>query len=193
MLLSNYSNKDLEAGVDETGRGSIAGPVVAAAVIFPRGYINSDITDSKKLSNKKREELYKIIIKDSISYSISQVDEKIIDKINILHASILAMHNSLDNLLPQPKFILIDGNYFKPTYKNIPHECIVKGDAKYISIAAASILAKVYRDKLMEKLDKEFPLYEWKKNKGYPTKNHKLAVKEYGITKYHRISFKMTI
>ena len=193
MLLSNFSNKNLEAGVDEVGRGCIAGPVVAATVILPKNYENLDIKDSKKLSEKKREELYDIIIRDSISYSIAEIDEKTIDNINILHASILAMHKALSNLNPQPEFILVDGNYFKPSYKNILHECVVKGDAKYISIAAASILAKVYRDRLMKKLDEKYPLYEWKKNKGYPTKNHKLAVKEYGITEYHRTSFKMTL
>jgi len=192
MLLSNFSNNELECGCDEVGRGPIAGPVVAAAVILPKNYKNELIKDSKLLNEKKREELYDVIIKDCLSYSIAKIDEKIIDDINILHASILAMHKAINELSIIPDFILVDGNYFKPSYKNIPHECIVKGDSKYISIAAASILAKVYRDRLMKKLDEKYPFYDWKNNKGYPTKKHKLAVKEYGITEFHRKSFKMS-
>jgi ribonuclease HII len=189
MLLSNYSGQDLECGCDEVGRGCIAGPVVAAAVILPKDYKNELIKDSKKLSEKQREHLYDIIIKDSIDYSIAQISESVIDRINILQASILAMQTAISKLKTKPDFILVDGNQFND-FNNIPYECIIKGDGKYLSIAAASILAKVYRDRLMKDLDDQYPMYEWKKNKGYPTKNHKLAVKKYGHTQYHRLSFK---
>ena len=190
MLYSSYSNMTYECGTDEVGRGCIAGPVVAAAVIFSVDYKNDNIKDSKKLSEKKRITLYEQIKKDALSYSIAEVDSKKIDEINILNASFLAMHLAINKLKIIPEFIIVDGNQFKP-YKNIPHKCIVKGDDKYLSIAAASILAKVYRDNLMKNFAKDFPVYEWHKNKGYPTKNHLNAVHIYGITHLHRQTFRM--
>ena len=189
MLINSFS-KLLECGTDEAGRGCLAGPVTAAAVILPKDFKNSELTDSKKLSEHKRNRLKKIIIEEAIDYSIVHVDVKTIDKINILNASILAMNQAIGKLKIEPEFIIVDGNNFKSKNK-IPFECIIKGDAKYMSIAAASILAKTSRDRYMETLSKEFPYYCWNQNKGYPTKVHRQAITEYGITKHHRKTFKL--
>ena len=188
-LKSFYKKGRIEAGCDEAGRGCLAGPVFAAAVILPENFKNDFLDDSKKLSKKKRNELRKIIEEQATAWAVASVDNHEIDKINILNASILAMHRAIEKLKVQPDFLLIDGNKFK-IYKDIPHKCIVKGDGKYLSIAAASVLAKTHRDEFMCKLDKKFPQYKWNKNKGYPTRKHKKAISEFGITKYHRISFK---
>ena len=190
MLKPRYSDYNLECGVDEAGRGCLAGPVTAAAVILKANFKHHLIDDSKKLSKIKREKLSKIIKENSIAYSIQFVDSRKIDEINILNASILAMHKCIKNLTIKPDFIIVDGNSFKK-FRNIPHKTIIRGDSKYLSIAAASILAKSYRDSYMNKLDKKFPKYFWFKNKGYPTFFHKEAIKEYGITKHHRKSFKL--
>lgn len=190
MLLLNHTNYILECGTDEAGRGCLAGPVTAAAVILPEGFENSILNDSKQVSEKKRYLLKPIIEKRALSFGVAHVFQEEVDTINILNASILAMHLSIDKLNETPEFIIVDGNKFKP-YKNIPHETIIKGDGKYLSIAAASILAKTYRDLYMEGIHKEFPMYNWKQNKGYPTKEHRAAIKKYGITKYHRKSFRL--
>ena len=190
MLNYSFSEFEFECGLDEAGRGCLAGPVTAAAVILKPQFKNEMINDSKKLSHTKREKLAKIIIENSITYSIQNVYPNKIDKINILNASILAMHKCLDNLGIKPQFLIVDGNKFK-NYKKIPHQTIVKGDQKYLSIASASILAKHYRDKFMKDLDQNFPQYLWIKNKGYPTVEHKNAIKQFGITKHHRKSFKL--
>lgn len=189
-LLLNYSKRKLECGTDEAGRGCLAGPVTAAAVILPEHFSHPIINDSKSLSVKNRNTLQSIIKAKAISFSISHVFEKDIDSINILNASILAMHNSIGGLHTLPEFIIVDGNRFKP-YKDIPHETIIKGDSKYLSIAAASVLAKTHRDAYMLKLHEEYPMYNWKQNKGYPTKEHREAIRKYGITKYHRKSFRL--
>lgn len=188
-MLINYLKLLNEAGTDEAGRGCLAGPVTAAAIILPENFKNNILNDSKQLSEKKRELLKPILESVAVCYGVSHVYPKKIDEINILNASILAMHKSIDKLEHSPEFIIVDGNKFKP-YKNIPHQCIVKGDSKFMSIAAASILAKTYRDAYMEKIHLEFPMYNWKKNKGYPTKEHREAIRKYGITKYHRKSFR---
>jgi ribonuclease HII len=188
LLKSFYSILD-EVGTDEAGRGCLAGPVTAAALILPKGFKNEVLNDSKLLSEKKRDLLRPILEKNAVDFGVAHVYPKKIDEINILNASILAMHKAIDKLNADPKFIIVDGNRFKP-YKNIPYECIIKGDAKYMSIAAASVLAKTYRDAYMEKLHDEYPMYNWKKNKGYPTKEHRAAIRKYGITKYHRKSFR---
>ena len=190
MLNPQYQYKLIEAGCDEVGRGCIAGPVVAAAVILPPNYKNKFIIDSKKISQTKRIELGEKIIDNAISWSISEVSNDKIDKINILNASILAMHRALDKLKVRPEFIIVDGNKFKP-YDNISHECIIKGDNKFQNIAAASILAKNYRDDLMKNLSIEYIKYSWESNFGYPTKKHRNSIKKYGVTKYHRKSFKL--
>ncbi len=190
MLASKYSNFELECGTDEAGRGCLAGPVTAAAVILPNTFANSILNDSKQLSENKRELLKPIIELESLSFGIAHVFQEEIDKINILNASILAMHKSIDKLCRIPEFIIIDGNKFKP-YKKIPFETIIKGDGKYLSIAAASVLAKTYRDEYMNNIHEEFPMYNWKQNKGYPTKEHREAIKKYGITKYHRKTFRL--
>lgn len=190
MLTNSYSSLKFECGTDEAGRGCLAGPVTSAAVILPLDFENNILNDSKQLSHKKREFLKPIIEKNAISFGVSHVFEEEIDKINILNASILAMHRSIDQLKIEPEFIAIDGNKFKP-YKNIPCQTIIKGDSKYLNIAAASVLAKTYRDEYMLKIHEEFPMYNWKKNKGYPTKEHREAIKKYGITKYHRKSFRL--
>jgi len=190
MLLLNHTNYILECGTDEAGRGCLAGPVTAAAVILPEGFKNSILNDSKQVSEKKRYLLKPIIEERALSFGVAHVFQEEVDTINILNASILAMHLSIDKLNETPEFIIVDGNKFKP-YKNIPHETIIKGDGKYLSIAAASILAKTYRDLYMEGIHKEFPMYNWKQNKGYPTKEHRAAIKKYGITKYHRKSFRL--
>lgn len=179
-----------EAGTDEAGRGCLAGPVTAAAVVLPKNFKNDDLNDSKLLTENKRFYLKPIIEAESQSFAIAHVDPNEIDEINILNASFLAMHLAIEQLKEAPNFIIVDGNRFNP-YKDIPHECIVKGDSKYMSIAAASVLAKTYRDEYMCQLHEEYPMYNWKKNKGYPTKEHRAAIKKYGITKYHRKSFKL--
>ncbi len=178
-----------EAGTDEAGRGCLAGPVTAAAIILPKGFQNEILNDSKQLSETKREFLRPFLEEKSISFSVVHVFPEEIDQINILNASILGMQRALDKLTDPPKFIIVDGNRFKP-YKGIPFECIVKGDAKYLSIAAASVLAKTHRDQYMKQLHDEFPVYNWAKNKGYPTREHRQAIKKYGLTPYHRKSFK---
>ena len=183
-----YKIKENEAGCDEAGRGCLAGPVVAAAVIFPPDYFNKDINDSKQLSEKKRFTLREQIIKDALSYGVAECSNEEIDRINILQASILAMHRALDMLKVRPEFIIVDGNKFHP-YNGVPYQTIVKGDAKYLSIAAASILAKTFRDEKMTALSKDFPVYNWDKNKGYPTKEHRLAILQHGVSPLHRLSY----
>jgi len=190
MLKLNYSGFKLECGTDEAGRGCLAGPVTAAAVILPNNFKNIILNDSKQLSEKKRDVLKPIIETESISFAFSHIFPSKIDEINILNASILAMHESIKQLNPDPEFIIVDGNKFKPLY-NIPYDTIIKGDGKYLSIAAASILAKTYRDEYMATIHNEFPMYNWKQNKGYPTKEHREAIKKYGVTKYHRKSFRL--
>ena len=189
-LKAFFKYPDLEAGCDEAGRGCLAGPVVAAAVILPKGFSHPILNDSKQLSEKKRELLRPIIEEKALAYGIGIVSHTEIDAINILNASILAMHRALDTLQIRPKHIIVDGNKFKP-YQDISHNWIVKGDSKFTAIAAASILAKTYRDELMFKLHQEFPVYGWDKNKGYPTKAHREALVKYGSTKYHRKSFNL--
>ena len=190
MLEVQYSDYDFECGTDEAGRGSLAGPVTAAAVILNKNFKSKLITDSKKLSLNQRKEAKRLILENCIAYAIFSVRNKKIDEINILNASILAMQKSINKLNHKVDFIIVDGNRFKPI-NNIEFKTIIKGDQKYLNIAAASILAKTYRDNYMKKIHKEYPEYNWKKNKGYPTKEHKLAIKKYGITKYHRKSFKL--
>ncbi len=190
MLSENFSTLLLEAGTDEAGRGCLAGPVTAAAVILPQGFFSEKLNDSKQLSEKTREQLKPIIEKEAITFHVIHLEPKIIDKINILNASIKAMQECVLNLNPSPEYIIVDGNRFKPV-NNIPHSCIVKGDSKYLSIAAASVLAKTYRDEYMNKIHEEFPMYNWKKNKGYPTEEHREAIRKYGTTKYHRMSFRL--
>ena len=190
MLLLNHSNFKLECGTDEAGRGCLAGPVTAAAVILPSVFENSLLNDSKQLSESKREFLKPIIELEALCFSVAHVFEEDIDKINILNASILAMHKAVNGLKTIPEFIIVDGNRFKP-FQSIPFETIIKGDGKYLSIAAASILAKTYRDAYMESIHEEFPMYNWKQNKGYPTIEHREAIRKYGITKYHRKSFRL--
>ena len=189
-MLTLYNKQQTIAGTDEAGRGCLAGPVTAAAVILPKSFKNEILNDSKILSLKNRNLLRKYIETNALTYGISNILMEEIDEINILNASILGMHKALDQLNTVPEMIIVDGNKFK-TYKNIAHECIIKGDGKYLSIAAASVLAKTHRDAYMEKIHEEFPMYNWKKNKGYPTKEHRAAIKKYGITKYHRKSFKL--
>jgi len=189
MLLNFYKNIN-ETGTDEAGRGCLAGPVTAAAIILPESFENTILTDSKLLSEKNRGFLEPLLKSESICYSIAHIQHDVIDDINILNASILAMHQAIDSLSKTPDYIIVDGNRFKP-YKDIPHSCIIKGDSKYLSIAAASVLAKTARDAYMLKLHEEYPMYNWKKNKGYPTKEHRAAIKKYGPTKYHRMSFKL--
>jgi ribonuclease HII len=190
MLLKNYSHFLLECGTDEAGRGCLAGPVTAAAVMLPERFSNSILNDSKQLSENKRFNLKPIIESQALCFSVAHVFQEEIDRINILNASILAMHKSIDKLKLCPEFIIVDGNKFK-TYNSIPHETIIQGDSKYLSIAAASILAKTYRDLYMNDIHNEFPMYNWKQNKGYPTKEHREAIRTYGITKYHRKSFRL--
>lgn len=177
-----------EVGCDEAGRGCLAGPVVAAAVVFPKNYWNDAINDSKQLSEKQRVKLRDEIIRDAVSYGIGMCDNQEIDNINILQASLLAMHRALDALTVRPEFIIIDGNKWKD-YHQTPFQTVVKGDAKFLSIAAASILAKTYRDEWMVRAAAEYPLYNWEKNKGYPTKDHRLAIIEHGVCPLHRLSY----
>ena len=190
MLKNNFSGYQFEAGTDEAGRGCLSGPVVAAAVILPLDYHNKLLNDSKQLSEAKRKKLRPIIEKDALAFGVSFINEKEVDQLNVLQASITGMHRAISIMSITPEYIIVDGNKFKP-YKDVPFETIVKGDAKYLSIAAASVLAKTYRDDFMEKIHKEFPFYNWKNNKGYPTKEHRKAIQEYGITKYHRKTFKL--
>jgi ribonuclease HII len=191
FLRSFYKENVIECGCDEAGRGCLAGPVVAAAVILPSNYQNKDINDSKTISGPKRIELRKIIENDALAWAVGVVDNTEIDQINILNASILAMHMAIGQLGLIPGHIIVDGNRFKK-YASISHTCIVKGDSKFLSIAAASILAKTYRDDLMHKLHQHFPVYGWDKNKAYPTKEHRAAIKKHGITPFHRMSYKLT-
>ena len=180
----------IECGTDEAGRGCLAGPVTAAAIILPDNFSNDILNDSKQLSEAKRKFLRPLLEDCCITYGVTHVFMDKIDKINILNASILAMQQSIDQLEPKPEHIVVDGNRFKP-YHNIPYTCVIKGDGKYLNIAAASVLAKTYRDAYMEEIHEEFPMYNWKKNKGYPTKEHRDAIRAYGITKYHRKSFRL--
>lgn len=190
MLKSFFDKNLLEAGCDEAGRGCLAGPVFAAAVTFNKKYRNKWLNDSKKLSDKMRYELRPEIEASAISWAIGIVDQNEIDEINILNASFLAMHRAIDKLNKRPELLLIDGNRFKP-YKNTPHQCIIKGDAKFLNIAAASILAKTYRDDFMKEEAKKYINYDWQNNMGYPTKKHRDAIKKYGVTPLHRLSFKL--
>ncbi len=190
MLERFYKKGVIEAGCDEAGRGCLAGPVVAAAVILPADFENELLNDSKKLTEKQRYALRKIIEREAISYGVAFISEEKIDEINILWASVLGMHEALEKLNPQPEHILVDGNRFKP-YKDVPYQTIVKGDGKYLSIAAASILAKTYRDDYMMNLHAEHPHFGWDSNKGYPTKKHREAIKVYGSTIHHRRSFNL--
>ena len=192
MLESHYYKDKIEAGCDEAGRGCLAGSVYAAAVILPEDYHNELLNDSKQLTEKKRYQLREIIEHDAIAWALGIVTPEEIDKINILNASFLAMHSALDQLTLQPELLLIDGNRFNP-YKKVKHVCIVGGDAKYQSIAAASILAKTTRDLMMQEYDQQYPQYNWKKNKGYPTLEHKQAIADYGTTPLHRMTFNMAI
>ena len=190
-MLRSYFNKNLiEAGCDEAGRGCLAGPVYAAAVILPKKYKNKWLNDSKKLSDADRYELRHEIEKVALAWAVGVVDHKEIDEINILNASFLGMHRAVDQLKVTPELLLIDGNRFK-VYKNIPHQCIIKGDAKYLSIAAASILAKTYRDDLMKAEALKHPEYSWENNMGYPTKKHREAIRQYGVTPIHRLTFQL--
>jgi len=190
ILQNNFSSHKLEAGTDEAGRGCLAGPVVAAAVILPQSFDHPILNDSKQLSEKQRFQLKPYIEEKALAYAVSFVWQHEIDKINILQSSLLAMHKALAELSIEPEFIIIDGNKFN-TFKSIPHQTIVKGDGKYMSIAAASILAKTYRDEYMVKIHEEFPEYNWKQNKGYPTKEHREIIQKNGITLHHRRSFRL--
>ena len=189
MSLLPYFNKDaIEAGCDEAGRGCLAGPVFAAAVILPKDFYHPFLNDSKQISEKKRDILRPIIEKEAISWAVASISPAEIDRINILKASFLGMHHSVDQLKTRPELLLIDGNRFTP-YLGIAHQCIIKGDSKYMSIAAASVLAKTYRDEYMLKLHQKFPDYLWNQNKGYPTKAHREGIKKFGATIHHRMSF----
>lgn len=190
MLFKNYSEFLHEAGTDEAGRGCLAGPVTAAAVILPINFENQVLNDSKQLSEYKRLLLKPIIELEATAYAITHINPSLIDEMNILNASIKAMQESILKLNPTPMYVIVDGNRFKPI-KNIPHTCIIKGDSKYLSIAAASVLAKTYRDEYMNQIHEEFPMYNWKQNKGYPTVEHRDAIRKYGTTKYHRMSFRL--
>ena len=190
MLNKKFSDFRLEAGTDEAGRGCLAGPVVAAAVILPDDFSNDLLNDSKKLTESRRRLLRPLIEEESLAYGVSFVWQNEIDQINILKASILAMHQALDKLEHRPDFIIVDGNRFY-SYGDVPHQTIVKGDGKYLSIAAASVLAKTYRDEYMERLHREFPMYGWKGNKGYPTPEHRNAIREHGPCEHHRHSFQL--
>ena len=190
MLKSHYNAQIIEAGLDEVGRGCLAGPVVAAAVILPKDYTHPILNDSKQLSRNQRERLTKDIERDALAWAVAEVSSEDIDRINILKASFLAMHRALNALKLRPEYLLIDGNRFVP-YPLIPHTCIVKGDAQFLSIAAASVLAKTYRDDLMAQLGQAFPAYGWAQNVGYPTPVHRAAIRQFGPTKYHRMSFRL--
>ena len=189
-MLKYFPSDKIIAGCDEAGRGCLAGPVVAAAVILPKNFRNKILNDSKKLSEKKRNLIRSIIEKQAITWGIGIVSPAEIDKINILNASLLAMHRAIEKLAFKAELLIIDGNRFNP-YPEIVHECIIKGDGKFMSIAAASVLAKTYRDDIMKELDLKFPDYHWKNNKGYPTKQHRKAIAEIGANKHHRKTFKL--
>ncbi len=190
MLRSYYNADVIEAGLDEVGRGCLAGPVVAAAVILPKEYTHPTLNDSKQLTRAQRETMQLDIERDALAWAVAEVSHEDIDRINILKASFLAMHRAVDALVIRPEHLLIDGNRFVP-YPMIPHTCIVKGDAHFLSIAAASVLAKTYRDDLMARLSQEFPAYGWAQNAGYPTPVHREAIRQFGPTKYHRMSFRL--
>ena len=190
MLANHYYEGLTEAGCDEAGRGCLAGSVYAAAVILPEGYENALLNDSKQLTEKRRYQLRQEIERDALAWAVGIVTPEEIDRINILNASILAMHRALDQLTVRPQVVIVDGNKFKP-YRHLPHTCIVKGDGKYMAIAAASILAKTYRDDYMNRLAEEYPQYDWRSNKGYPTKKHRDAIRQYGTTPYHRMSYNL--
>lgn len=189
-MLQHFPSDKIICGVDEAGRGCIAGPVVAAAVILPKDFSHGFLNDSKQLSEQQRNELRPIIERHAIAFGVGIIDNHKVDEVNILQATYLAMHQAIDQLKKKPELLIIDGNRFKP-YKKITHETIIKGDGKFIEIAAASILAKTYRDEIMEKLHEEFPHYNWQKNKGYPTIEHRKAVKEFGSCIYHRQTFQL--
>lgn len=189
-LLNHYYEGLLEAGCDEAGRGCLAGPVYAAAVILPPDYQNEQLNDSKQLSEKHRYELREVIERDALAWAVGVVDNNEIDRINILRASILAMHRALDALSLRPQAVIVDGNRFSP-YRDLPYTTIVKGDGKYLSIAAASILAKTYRDDCMLALHKEYPCYSWDRNKGYPARAHRQAIRQHGPSPYHRMTFNL--
>ncbi|MEM9831919.1 MAG: ribonuclease HII [Bacteroidota bacterium] len=188
MLKSAFTNDLIEAGCDEVGRGCLAGPVVAAAVILPKGFTHAILTDSKQLSGETRAQLAEEIKEQALAYAIAEVSNQQIDEINILNASFLAMHRALDALSLRPELILVDGNRFQP-YPLVSHQCVIKGDQQYFSIAAASVLAKTYRDKLMQQLAQKYPQYGWERNVGYPTSTHREAIQQHGITPWHRRSF----
>lgn len=190
MLENHYYEGMIEAGCDEAGRGCLAGSVYAAAVILPPSYKNELLNDSKKLTDRKRKQLREVIERDAVAWAVGIVTPEEIDKINILNASFLAMHRALDQLKVRPEAVIVDGNRFKP-YKDLPYTTIVKGDGKYMAIAAASILAKTYRDDYMDRLAEEYPQYDWKSNKGYPTKKHREAIRLYGVSPYHRMSYNL--
>lgn len=189
-LLPYYQKNKIEAGCDEAGRGCLAGPVFAAAVILPAGFENELLNDSKKLTEKQRKKLRPVIEKEAISWAVEAVSNKEIDEVNILNASFLAMNRAVRKLKIKPEYLLIDGNRFRPQ-TDIPFSCMIKGDGRFFSIAAASILAKTYRDDFMEQIHNDFPEYDWNINKGYPTLKHRKAIQKYGITKYHRKSFRL--
>lgn len=190
MLLSNYSGLPCEAGLDEAGRGCLAGPVVAAAVILPPEYFHPVLTDSKQLSRPQREALREEICREAVSWTVGEVSHQEIDEINILNASFLAMHRALERLPVEPQFLIVDGNRFTP-FRSVPHACLVKGDSRYFSIAAASVLAKTFRDDLMARLSLEHPEYAWHQNAGYPTITHRQAISRFGPSPYHRLSFRL--
>ena len=190
MLELNFSGLANEAGCDEAGRGCLAGPVFAAAVILPPDFKNDRLNDSKQLTEKQRYLLRDVIMREAVAYAVAKLDASQIDEVNILNASIKSMHLALDQLVVRPEFIIVDGNRFKP-YNGVKYQTIVKGDGKYLSIAAASVLAKTFRDDFMIQIDREFPQYNWAKNKGYPTADHRAAIAKYGITPYHRRSFRL--
>lgn len=190
MLKSHYYEGLVEAGCDEAGRGCLAGSVYAAAVILPHDYHNDLLNDSKQLTEKRRYQLREIVQRDAVAWAVGIVTPEEIDRINILNASILAMHRALDQLAVRPEAVIVDGNRFKK-YQDLPHTTIVKGDGKYLSIAAASILAKTYRDDYMNRLAETYPQYDWQSNKGYPTRKHREAIRQYGTTPYHRMSYNL--
>lgn len=188
-LQAKFSDFEYECGCDEAGRGCLAGPVAAAAVILPADFICPELNDSKQLTEKEREKLRPIIEQNALAWAVALVDNREIDEINILNASILAMHRAIDKLSVRPEFIIVDGNKFKP-YQDVPHKTIVKGDSKFLSIAAASVLAKTHRDEIMQKMHEEYPHYDWNKNKAYPTKKHRNAIREFGVTPFHRLTYR---